>query len=127
MVKFNLRRPIVRFRRKPPPMPTREEMAEGWTPPVIVEPWIVHLAAELEGMSPERRATLQASESPNGWPARWARFYERPGGWPAFKAMCEEALINFHEYGRPITHSLIVCEEDREAHGFAGSTKGTVK
>jgi hypothetical protein len=89
----------------------------NWKPPLVVPPELVRLAAMLQDFSPERRRVLAESETPNGWPAWWSRFYDRPGGWEGFKAECEEALTNYQQHGLPVDASLTLCELDR-ADGF---------
>lgn len=107
-------------RRRRAPLPSRDEMAEGWDGPALaMPPHLIQLGAELEGMSAERGAVLAESETPNGWPIRWQRFYERPGGWKAFQAMCAEAFTNLDRQGISTAATLLACEEQRLAYGFA--------
>jgi hypothetical protein len=84
-------------------------------PTVYISPECVHLAAMLTGFSPERRRVLAESESGNGWPAWWERrFYSDSEEWETFKAMCLEALENFHTSGIPIENTLYVCAQEIE-------------
>jgi hypothetical protein len=87
-------------------------------PRIFMPPELVRLAAVLGDFSRERRDVLAESVSPNGWPAWWARYYDRPGwDWESFKAECLEALDNLHDSQIPVETTLTLIERDREG-GF---------
>lgn len=115
-----------RFRRKPAEPVLSSDHTYDWTaediinprPRIFMPPELVRLAAMLGDFSRERRDVLAESESPNGWPAWWAMYYDRPGGWESFKAECLKALDDFHESGYPIESTLTIIERFDREDGF---------
>jgi hypothetical protein len=106
----------LRRRKLPEPVLTgdhsRDFTVEDFTrpPQIVVDPRIVHLAAHLDGFTPERWAVLAEAETPNGFPIAFARWYSRPGmDFEAFKALCLDARLNRH-LGISYEHSLILSE-----------------
>jgi hypothetical protein len=123
-----LGRLLQRLRLGPPP-PEPKLCADhtfDWTAEDIIHPWprtfmadeLIRLAAMLGDFSRERREVLAESESPNGWPAWWATYYDRPGwDWQSFRTECLEALDNLHDRQIPVESTLIIIEREREG-GF---------
>lgn len=94
-----------------------EPAFEDRPPPLVITPELRQLSAELAGMPESRREILLGSLSPNGWPARWARWYDRPGAWPAFKSLCREVWMNESVGIEPI-YTILAREDDRKANGL---------
>ena len=79
-------------------------------PAVFIAPELVHLAAMLTGMTPERRQVLADSESGNGWPDWWrVRFYGEDAYWPDFQQACQEVFDNL-DSGIPAENTLLAID-----------------
>lgn len=110
--------PLRIFRRRREPVLSSDHSldftADDFSSPArvcFIAPELVHLAAMLTALSPERRQVLAESETPNGWPAWWrTRFYgDDDDHWEAFKLMCAEVFDNL-DAGIPAENSLVAIE-----------------
>jgi hypothetical protein len=90
---------------------TAEDIINPWPPRIFIAPELVHLAAMLTGMTPERRQVLADSESGNGWPAWWkTRFYgDDDDCWEDFKLACAEVFDNL-DHGIAAENTLLAID-----------------
>jgi hypothetical protein len=89
---------------------TAEDIINPWWGRTPLAPELVHLAAMLTGMTPERRQVLADSESGNGWPGWWrVRFYGEDAHWPDFKLTCQEVFDNL-DSGIPAENTLLAID-----------------